>query len=376
MTIGDATYLSSYLINTKVYGVVVPPGEPAEFWATYEVAGDNGTLFMAAVLGPDGLPGRDAIALKLQTDTVDSPDQLPSESLTNTEADIGRYWLLDDVNEDGDVIGSSMYVWYGSSWRRLMLGSPGPPGPTPIITPTVELVEEDDPSEVIVGGTPAYPTWHLKLNVPPGPEGPAPSLYSCPDVDFTTTRPQPGDILGFTGSYTADNHPIWVPVSISQLVPAPFSMPESSFTSFTGISQRAPIGSLSLPPQPYDWIPIVWGHCGATGVEVTATPLSIGCEVRMGHPQTGTLVARGFGSAFSDVAIMPHFSSPGGGAGTAIAPGNGHACVPANHTEPSVGTLYVNLYNDGAIGLYAFSPADAQLFILVMPVDSTPLTQE
>ena len=76
-SIGDSTYLSNYLVNTKVYGVVVPPGNPPEFWATYEIAGDEGTLFMAAVLGPDGVPGRDAFGLKLQTDSTDTPDQLP-----------------------------------------------------------------------------------------------------------------------------------------------------------------------------------------------------------------------------------------------------------------------------------------------------------
>ena len=369
---GDATYLSSYLVNTKVYGVVVPPGDPAEFWATYEVAGDNGTLFMAAVLGPDGNPGQDAFALKLQTDGIDDPDQLP-RTMTNTEADIGKYWVIDDVNEDGDIIGSSMYVWYGTSWRRLMLGSPGPPGPTPIITPTVELIETGS-SQVVTGGTPKYPTWHLKLNVPPGPTGPAAKLASCPDVDLETNAPAPGDILGFTGRYTGDGDPVWVPVSISQLIPSPYSMPESAFTSFTGISQRAPIGSFSLPPQPFKWTPIIWGHCAATGVEVTLTPLTIGCEVRLGHPQTGTLVARGFGNSFADVAIMPHYSSPGT-PGTALSPYNGTAVVQANHTNPAESTLYINLYNDGAIGLYNFSPSDAQLFVLVMPVgDDAPLT--
>lgn len=375
MTVGDATYLSNYLVNTKVYGVVVPPGDPAEFWATYEIAGDNGTLFMAAVLGPDGTPGQDAFALRLQTDTISEPDELPS-TMTNTEADIGKYWVLDDVNDEGDIIGSSMYVWYGTSWRRLMLGSPGPPGAMPQISPSVELITSGS-SEVVTDpltqGT-QYPAWNFRLNVPPGPTGPAASLRNCPDVDFTTNAPQPGDVLGYTGQTNEDGDPLWVPVSISQLVPGPYSMPESAFTSFTGVSQRAPIGSFTIPPQAFDWVPIVWGHCGATGVEATLTPLTIGCEVRMGHPQTGALVARGFGNSFADVAIMPHFSSPAD-PGRAISPTNTTAKVSANHQNPADSTLYINLYNDGAIGLYSFSPADAQLFVLVMPCgDPGPLT--
>jgi hypothetical protein len=42
--------------------------------------------------------------------------------------------------------------------------------------------------------------------------------------------------------------------------------------------------------------------------------------------------------------------------------------VPANHSSPAEGTIYVNLYNDGNLGLYQFSPTDAQIMLLLMPV--------
>jgi hypothetical protein len=378
---GDAQYLSSYLINTKVYGVVVPPGANPEFWATYEIAGDNGTLFMAAILGPDGVPGKDAFALKLQTTPLDSPDQLPN-TMTDTAADIGKYWVIDDTNEQGDIIGSSMYVWYGGSWRRLMLGSPGPPGPTPIITPSVEIVDaETESTQIVVGGSDRYPTWHMKLAVPPGPRGPAPTLDTCPDVDLLTNPPQPGDVLGFTGRY-ASGKPVWVPVSISQLLPSPYSMPQSSFQAYSGISTRAPIGSFAIPPQPFSWTPIVWGHCVVDGAELSTTPFTIGCEVRLGAYDTGPTIARGFGNSFADVNIMPHYSTPGANEGVALSPYNSHAVVPANHTQAAQGTIYVNLYNDGPqgqplIAAYNFSPANAQIFVLVMPVGvSSPLMSE
>ena len=56
---------------------------------------------------------------------VDDPADLPDD-LTNTDADIGKYWLIDDLDEEGDVIGSSVYIWFGSSYRRMMMGSPVP----------------------------------------------------------------------------------------------------------------------------------------------------------------------------------------------------------------------------------------------------------
>ena len=471
--VGDTVFLEQYLINTRVYGVVTPAGTPPEFWATYEIQGDQGTLMMAAVIGPQGPAGADAFAMHLQTDPYDSPDELPN-TLTNTVADIGKYWLMDDVDAGGDIIGSSVWVWYGTSYRRLMMGSPGPPGPIPIITPTVSLIPPDQSTTVAVTGTPLYPDWHLALAAQPGPIGPAAELATCPDVDFVSTVPGAGDLLGTTGrtatlnidppsnpmvvtqgtggtlpagtywwgvtattslgetisspevsatvtgttssaaltwtsppgmagfkiyrgtaqgslttlvhtgttaasSYTDTGggaagtppgsntagivHPIWVPVSVSQLVPGPYSMPENAFVSFSGLSQRAPIGSFTIPAQPFTWTPICFGHIGAFGLELSANPLMIGCEILLNDATAGQQIARGFGNSVGEVNIMPHYSTPTTPSG-AITPTNGMATIAANASA----TIYVNLFNDGAIGVYQFSPTDAQVLVLVMPV--------
>ena len=249
-----------------------------------------------------------------------------------------------------------------------------PPGPVPIITPSVELVDPNvQSSGVVPGGTPLYPTQLFQLAVPPGPTGPGAAMAVAPDVDLSSV-PVPGDVLGFTGRYTTDgNHyPIWVPVSISQLIPSPYSMPESAFTSFSGLSQRAAIGSFVIPPQPFAWTPIIWGHIGAFGLELSTSPLMIGCEVRLGDPTAGTLIARGFGNSLGEVNIMPHYSDPNNQS-TAITPENGVAAVPGNHTSPAQGTIYVNLYNDGEIGIYQFNNTDAQIYVQVTPVVPTAL---
>ena len=150
-------------------------------------------------------------------------------------------------------------------------------------------------------------------------------------------------------------------------MPGPFSMPESAFSSFTGISQAAAVGSFVVPPQPFPWTAIVWGHMGAWGVELSADPLAVGCQVLLGDPKTGTLIGRGFGNSLGEVNVLPHYSTQTR-PGDAITPTNGRAIVPANHTNPAQGTIYTNLYNDGAIGLYDFSPGDAQLFCLILPM--------
>jgi hypothetical protein len=324
---------------------------------------------MAAIIGPRGPAGIDMFLLKLQTDDLDSPSELP-QTLQPTLADQGKFWVFDDVDNSGTIIGSSGYIWYGTSYKRIMMGTPGPPGPVPIITPSVELVDPDtNVSQVIPGGTALYPTQHFELAVPPGPDGPGAAIAVAPDVDLQTAQPVAGDILGFTGRFTTDgnNYPIWVPVSISSLIPSPFSMPENAFTSFSGLSQRAAIGSFVLPAQPFPWTPIVWGHIGAFGIELSSNPLQIGCEVLLGDPTTGQLIARGFGNTLGEVNIMPHYSTPNTPA-DAITPTNGMAVVPLDHTNPAQGTIYVNLYNDGSEGIYSFNPTDAQIFVQVTPV--------
>jgi hypothetical protein len=60
---------------------------------------------------------------------------------------------------------------------------------------------------------------------------------------------------------------------------------------------------------------------------------------------------------------MPHYST-NSVPGAAITPTNGIGAVAAGTSS----TIYINLYNDGNIGVYQFSPTDAQLMVLLMPV--------
>jgi hypothetical protein len=361
-SVGDQVYLGTFLVNTHVYGVVTPSDTPDQFSATFEIMGDQGTLMTNALIGPKGDPGQNAFALRLQKDNIDDPANLPT-TLRNTDADVGKYWLIDDVDSDGNIIGTSAYIWYGTSWRRMMMGTPGPPGPVPVITPSVTLLDPNgtENTNIDVQGTTFNPFWDLRLKVPLGPTGPPGSALSgAGDVDFLSRTPQAGDILQFNGTK-------WVAAPVDTVVARPYSVPESAFTSFSGLSQRATIGTFAIPPQPFPWTPIVFGQLGAWGLELSTAPLTIGAEVRLGDPVTGALVGRGFGNSMGEVVILPHFSSPSKPT-AALTPTNGVATVPANHTNPATGTLYVNLYNDGVAGVYIFQPTDAQLFVFCTPL--------
>lgn len=453
--IGEMVYLKSVLTNVHIYGVVTDGATPDQFCATLEIAGENATMSLAALVGPQGPQGQHAFALRYQRSMIDDPEDLP-QNLTDDEEDVGKYWVMnhyETVNEvqtvsltggptsftltfdgqptgsiaanasaatveaallallnlsTGDVsvagpaggpwvvtfagskvgmdlpqmtgtptgggavvvetnqhgetnlVGSRAYIWDGEYYRVLMMGSEGPPGPVPRITWGVQLLDPDgtEDTNVVQTGTAYNPSVLLKLKVPRGPQGPAAALASCPDVDMTTP-PEMGQVLMFNGTK-------WEPAWVGSIIPKPFIVPEAAFTNYEGISTRAPIGYFAVPPLDFPWKPFVWGKIKATGLELDTDPLIIGCEVRLGHPTTGQLVARGFGNSSGWAHLSPHTSTPTTPS-AAMTPDNATGLVPANHTGND-GTLYVNLYNDGLAGVYLFNKSNAQLAVLAVPV--------
>lgn len=265
------------------------------------------------------------------------------------------------------LTGSRAYIWFGDHYRVLMMGSEGPPGPVPEMSWSVDLLDPDGTvdSWVEQTGTVFNPSLKLHLRVPRGPQGLSATIASAPDVDMTPP-PTIGQVLGFNGRYLADGTPIWEPMSVGTVLPRPYIMPEASFTNYQGLSTRAPIGAYGIPPQEFPWKPIVWGKIRAVGIEIDPDPLIIGCEVRLGDPNSGQVIARGFGNITGWTNLTPHTSTPST-PGVAMTPENETALVDANHTG-NAGTIFVNLYNDGLAGLYLFNKTNAQIFVMVVPV--------
>jgi hypothetical protein len=81
----------------------------------------------------------------------------------------------------------------------------------------------------------------------------------------------------------------------------------------------------------------------------------LGAAAFLGHDGNagGVLMARGFGNITSFANMSPHFSQPGSTM-TAVNPGNNTAVVPANHTGTQ-GDIYIDLWNEGALGSYSFN---------------------
>lgn len=354
---GDEVYLGSMLANLHFWGVVGDGSTPPAIEGSFELSGTDGTVTFDALVGPQGVPGEPSPIVRMQYDAnFTDPNQLPT-NLTNTSADIGKaYW-----------IGNTVYMWSGTTWYQKQMGTVGPPGPVPRLHFSTQLVTDNSmtsPVEVVQSGTDLNPGVLIKFDAESirGPRGTAAAIRSAPDYN-NTTAPQDGQAICWS---TSQNK--WVPRSFDVLSIRAYSVPEANFNGYLGIGTRQNIGMFSVPPQPFAWKPLVWGHIRAQGVDLTTDPLTIGCEVTIGDPVSGPRVARGFGNISNYANIMPHFSTPTNKA-DAITPDNAKAVVAAHHTG-TAGNIYISLYNDGAIGEYSFDPTNAQLVVLVVPVST------
>lgn len=372
--LGEIVYVTTLQTNTHIYAVITDGSTPNLNTISIDVSADEAAAIVPGLVGKTGAAGAPQFALDLQPDVFSSPASLPDD-LTTT--DFGKYWLLEQTDEAGNVVSAAAYVWWNTYWRVVPFGTRGPTGPVPNITPDVILIDPDASSYVQNSGTIANPSWTFYLAVPQGPPGPEATLAGCPDVD-ETTAPTPGQVLGYNGQYK-QGLPVWKPMTVGAMNPLPFIVPESSFTSYTGITAtHHTVCTFAVPAQPWAWKPVVFGQIQASGSQLSLSPLLLDVEVLLGDAASGTMVGVGHGNAFGGVITILPQTSTGGTTATsdsaAMTPTNSTALVPANHTGTQ-GTLYVNLKNQGLAGVYNYNAANSQLFVLVVPATTEGAVQ-
>jgi hypothetical protein len=359
--IGDSVYLTTVTGNLVIRGVISDLDSPDQVSGSLEVDGPNMLLSLRAIQGPPGRAGDNAPIWDLQQQIFNDPDDLP-DNLTDEDADIGKLFMVRQFDEDGNAVSTRAYIWYGTRWEWFIMGYAGPAGPVPIISWTVETLDPDDPDaveEVIPTGDTYFPSLHLKIRGYRGPVGPSTNIADAPDVDFTTP-PETGDFLMYDGTN-------WIPAAPALIRPRFYTVPEAAFTDVAvGFGTTVQICSWEIPEQEWDVVPYVDGHVRILGVELDADPFIIGAQVRLGHPTSGTLLARGFGNITTYCDITPH-TSTASAPNDAIAPGNGRGVIPAG-TTGAAATLYVSAFNEGLAGTYSFNKTGAQLSVVLYAV--------
>lgn len=349
-------YLGSTLNRTHWWGVVSDIATPSLMTATMEIVGEDAAITLDALKGDPGPPGQNADIVKMQyQDNFSSVSQIPVNTLTDQEADIGKAWW----------IGNMVYQWSGTGLQAKAMGTAGPPGPVPNVTPAINLLDPDGTtaSSIVVSGDPANPTWLFNMKCPRGPQGASGTISGASDLDLTLP-PELGEAIVWNGTK-------WQPMEVGTIFPQVYSIPEGAFNSFSGVASIQNIAHISLPPQTFPWTPLVLGHIKAVGLEASTDPFTLGAAAFLGSDGNagGTLISRGFGNITSFANFSPHYSQPGSTM-TAMNPSNHLAVVPANHTGTQ-GDVYIDLWNDGALGAYSFNNKDAQALIIIMPTGQT-----
>lgn len=360
-------------------------------------------IALAPLQGPTGPPGLPQFPLMLMPDQLTDPKDLPFD-LTNTSADIGKYFLI-SMSDDVGVTLTGAFIWFGTEYRFLPFGNQGPPGQYGVIKPYATLLEPDNTSEMTWmdghavtseappnAGTAADPYLvNFKLSIPQGPMGESCPLFNMPDVSHETP-PLTGQLLAYNGNdvtVDGDSLPVWEPTSTGDIIPQPYLVPAAAFSSYSNVdfSQPVTIVTFPIPPCPFPWKPLVWGQIEMQGTKwFESLPDEIGILVLLGDPdpEVGTPIGRGFGNAPRGVVtVIPHCSyplqpegpdgpsAPAGSNSIAMTPWNAVGAVEANHTG-NEGTLYVVLVNEGkATGKrsqFDFNAAGSSLFIMACPM--------
>lgn len=375
--IGSIVYLTSCVIKAKITAETTMPDCPDMYGAELELMDDRGAMDLSNLAGKDGPDGQAQFALRRQDDIrTDHVSQLPDD-LTDDIEDIGKYYVVPTKDSQGTITEQWAYVWCGmdTGYVKTYMGSQGPPGPVPRIRTVTKLIDPALDAFVDTGGTSLAPSWQFNLNVARGEPGVPRPLHQFPDYDGDP-EPEQGMVLMCSGDYNDQGDPIWRPANLLALSPRVYSVPESAFSSHTGAFQAISpdedvnIATVIIPPQPFDWTPLVWGHIAGTNEGLFGLRdqrMRIGCTVALGANKT--LVSRGFSTGVGQVNIMPHYSTMGRPTRT-ITPTNRHAMVQANHSDPADSTLHINLHNDGVFGFFDYYSTNSQLFIMVCPIDA------
>lgn len=209
LQVGDSVAIGTALLNLIIMGIITDVNNPNMFGATLQAYKSQALLTVPALQGVQGVPGQPKFALQFQNDTLSNTSQLPQT--LNSTTDLGKYWVFGVTDQNNNVVATSMSVWYGSviGYKSFPVGSPGPPGAFPLITPKIVLEIPGNAkgpngvdSWIKVTGSVSNPTFEFHIAAPQGAVGPAGQLGTCPDIDFTTTAPAPGDSLICTSRVT------------------------------------------------------------------------------------------------------------------------------------------------------------------------------
>lgn len=278
-TIAEPIYIGDQAVSFKWFVIGREPGEPPRIEGFATAIAGEGVLTLDAIRGEQGEKGESSPIIRRQWPTLSDPADLPDVA-TLDETDDGRAWY----------IGGEWHIYDDGAYHIVSGSLPGPPGVTPDISVTAELVEADDPVTygpitVTMSGPASSPNAHIEIPGVPGPEGPAAALVSASDLDEDTIDDaEVGDIIAITDISEPEGVITWGIVKPAFLSPQVFTIPHNSFVNHTGSEGRFMIASLDIPAAEFDRYPSVRGH---VQLQRSGILSSVQCEVEVRFGLTG-----------------------------------------------------------------------------------------
>lgn len=353
-------------VYLKFFAMPRNAGDPRRIEGTLTLVGQEGVLTLDALVGPQGAPGEPSPIIRPEWGSpVTTVGDLPALA-TLDESDDGRAWYIEGQWH--------VYSYQANEYVVIQGSIPGPPGVTPDISVTAEVIEAADGQftygdiEVIETGTSFAPNFHIRIPALPGPEGPASSIELASDYDDTVPS-EAGDFL-----VKLDNDK-WGPGTPNFFVPKKYTIPHNAFIATTSSSARFLIASLAIPAQDFDWYPDVVGHVrlARSGLFSSAqcrVEVRIGPTSTAGTGESSPLCALGpydpsvaLLDSITQVHILPHFSDSDD-PDRSLSPDS-----QVGRCEAGTGyTIFVFVNKIGGSGSWAFTKDDAQLRVDVVPV--------
>lgn len=361
----EPIYIGGQAVFVKFFAMQRNPGDPSRIEGTFTLMAGEGTLTLDALVGPRGAPGVPSPIIRPEFSyPVDNVGDLPDPA-TLDDSDNGRAWYID----------GSWWVWSYGEYHNIQGSIPGPPGITPDISITAELVDKGSPPvygpiDVEESGTTVAPAFNILIPAVPGPEGPASSIELASDYDDGGTASDIGDFLI---KKTADK---WGPGQPNLVAPEVWTIPEAGFVAHNGAEGRFLIASLDLPPYQVDWYPDVNGMAKLKRAALSTAQLEV--EVRIGPTGVGTgetdplAGLAPFDPSFLDIdqeyfyQILAKFSDDGNPL-RSISPDS----IVGRQLAGQAYTIYVFVHKAGGAGGWVFATPGSHLRLLRIPVYGT-----
>lgn len=359
----EPLFIGSRYVQVKFYAAPRNPGDPATIVGTLTLMPDENVLVLDALKGDKGDRGAPAPFWRPEwQSTITLPADLDDLQLGDDDA--GRAWYISGY----------WHVWTGDEFIVFLGAIPGPPGPTPVITLTMEQVvaPESGPYgaiDVEDSGTPEAPHYHARIPGIPGPQGDNARISEASDV---------------YGTFLEGQGPVWaadaggvgvagfIPGSTRAVVPW-FTFPESAFGpggTFSGA--WTVVASVPVAARTDAYYPKVDGHLRWKRALLSFAEIEV--EVRWlpegstDAPESGELIGRAlYDPSTLDQETIAHIRAHFSDASLpsrAVSPDSATGRIPADEAI----RVYVLLHRTGGIGNYIYATPGSHLSFEMLPV--------